>query len=63
MMIYIKCIDCNKEFRISVIEADLISWKAGQPIQDAMPYLREGERELIISKICERCYDKAFGDA
>jgi hypothetical protein len=40
---------------------DLKRWEGGELIQDAMPYLSAGERELLISGICETCFDKIFG--
>jgi hypothetical protein len=41
---------------------DVIDWQAGKYIQDAMPYLSKGERELLISGTCDECFDKMFGD-
>lgn len=36
---------------------DYISWKNGELIQKAMPYLSPGERELLISQVCSDCFD------
>ena len=39
---------------------DLKRWEDGELIQDAMPYLSAGERELLISGVCGKCFDKMF---
>jgi hypothetical protein len=40
---------------------DLSDWKSEKKyIQDAMPYLSAGEREILISKTCDECFDKMF---
>jgi hypothetical protein len=40
---------------------DLSDWKSEKKyIQDAMPYLSAGEREILISKTCGECFDKMF---
>lgn len=41
---------------------DLAAWKRGTLIQDAMPYLSDGEREILISKTCGECWDAMFGE-
>ena len=40
--------------------ADMQAWEDGKFIQDAMPYLTAGERELLISATCGDCFDKFF---
>ena len=40
---------------------DVVDWKGGKYIQDAMPYLSADERELLISGTCGTCFDKMFG--
>jgi hypothetical protein len=40
---------------------DLSDWKSEKKyIQDAMPYLSDSEREILISKTCGECFDKIF---
>jgi len=40
---------------------DLSDWKSEKKyIQDAMPYLSDSEREILISKTCGECFDKMF---
>jgi len=40
---------------------DFFDWHNGEGfIQDLMPYLSTGERELLISGTCGRCFDEMF---
>jgi hypothetical protein len=40
---------------------DIADWKMGSGlIQDLMPYLSEGERELLISGFCGSCFNQIF---
>ena len=61
MILRKKCRICNKEHFLKVNELDAIRWKTGSHIQVAMPYLTADERELLISGICGKCFDKMFG--
>ena len=57
----VQCIDyCKEEKIIKAYPADYLLWKEGARIQDVMPYLNVDDRELLISKICPPCWDKAF---
>jgi hypothetical protein len=58
----VKCKICGNEFMFDVVEDDYIRWKEGELIQNALPYLKAGERELLISGTCDSCWDKMFGD-
>ena len=55
-----QCIKCTKTETVLVKKADLMAWKKGKYIQDAMPYLAVDERELLISGICGECFDNMF---
>ena len=38
------------------------SWVSGDKyIQEALPYLTAAERELLISKTCDKCWKKMYG--
>ena len=54
------CIDCKKTYIMFVNPTDLADWKEGKLIQEAMPYLTSGQRELLISQVCGTCFDKLF---
>lgn len=60
--INVTCGHCKGSFDVFVNQDDFISWQSGVAIQRAMPYLTPGQRELFISKTCEPCFDKMFGD-
>lgn len=59
--VQVECCHCNKVYTISVNPDDLDLWLQGTEfIQDTMPYLTAGERELLISQTCDTCWDKLF---
>ena len=58
----VDCRICSNEFTLQVNQNDLEDWQEGKYIQDAMPYLSAGERELLISNICEECFTNLFGE-
>ena len=58
--LYAECNFCQRSFILNVHEKDLRDWQEGRYIQDAMPYLTAGERELLISNTCESCFMKMF---
>ena len=56
------CISCKKEYKIEVNKADLYSYMNGELVQRAFPYLSAGERELIVSGVCDKCFIDMFKD-
>jgi hypothetical protein len=55
------CEMCGQYYTIFYNREDMISWLSGSlPIQEAMPYLTAGERELFISGTCSTCFDFLF---
>ena len=59
----IDCVQCKETQSITVGNEDLVNWHNGELIQDAMPYLSAGEREVLVSGTCGSCFDKMFGGA
>lgn len=55
------CRSCEEETRIEVTEYSHLVWGRGAPIQTAMPYLTDDQRELILSNICGSCYAREHG--
>ena len=55
--IIINCVQCKAQKELSVFQHDFANWREGRLVQDAMPYLDPGERELLISQICPECWD------
>lgn len=61
--IEVECVMCHTKHTILVPLAGYKLWASGQmKIQDALPGLSADERELLMSGICGRCFDKVFGD-
>ena len=56
-----QCVRCKDTHVLMVSNHDFKRWEGGELIQDAMPYLSAGERELLISGICGTCFDNMFG--
>ena len=56
------CVRCGETVFIKAYVSDLIDWKEGKLIQDALPYLDSDEREILISKTCGDCFDELFGE-
>lgn len=61
VVITVDCIECKKRYDIPVNKADYFDWYQGLLIQKAFPYLTDGIRELLISNICPKCWEKMFG--
>lgn len=58
-----KCKICKKYFTLKVKADDYTDYISnGKLIQLAFPYLSAGERELIISGICDTCFTDMFKD-
>ena len=58
----VQCLNCDDVHILLVGCDDLRRWEGGELIQNAMPYLSAGEREILISGICGRCFDEMFGE-
>lgn len=59
--INITCQCCNNDFHVLLDKEDILEWISGHGyIQDVLYYLTENERELLISGICETCFDDLF---
>lgn len=61
MIIQIDCTVCANSYNVAVNSIDYKRWNNKEVlIQDAFPYLNDGERELLMSSMCETCYDYIF---
>ena len=54
------CRMCNEIYCVEVEAEGYQQWKAGALIQNALPNLTPDERELLISKTCDDCWNKLF---
>lgn len=62
MQINVKCLMCGNDNSFHVPEENFKRWQAGELVQNALPMLSAGYRELLISKICPKCRDTTFGE-
>lgn len=52
-----QCVICKKFVAIRVDLEDLVLWRDGVLVQDAMPYLSPADRELLcLSNVCGTCW-------
>ena len=62
MELAIQCKYCNQVYIVKDIKPeDYQEWHNGLGlIQDVMPYLSAGDRELMVSRTCDNCWNKMF---
>ena len=59
MPVIVKCIWCKQSILVSCTQEQLDEWRKGNRlIQDVMPNVPKGERELLISGTCDACFDR-----
>ena len=56
------CRICSQQQEVIAPVAGLMAWEEGAFIQDAMPELSAGDREMLISQTCDDCCRMMFGD-
>lgn len=57
----LQCRMCGSSYAIIYNREDMLDWLSGEKfVQDAMPYLSNAERELLISETCGDCFNKLF---
>ena len=58
----VSCVSCKKTYTLKVnIEDYFLFDSPNRPhIQDIFPYLTPAERELLLSGMCEECWNKMF---
>lgn len=55
------CPFCGKTTPVQIRRvADYNAWQNGALAQDAFPHLSADEREMLISGICPKCWEKTF---
>ena len=55
-----KCTQCNQSIALTAPESEWKAWESGVLIQRALGSLNDGQRELLISGMCEKCFDALF---
>jgi hypothetical protein len=53
----VTCMLCQIPHEVCFEKTGWMRWRSGEHIQVAMPYLNSNEREILISRICGRCFD------
>jgi len=61
-IVKVTCEHCSSVHVLEVNPEDIIRWQSGVFIQDCMPYLSDAERELLISRTCDDCWNNMFGE-
>ena len=56
--LYTNCPFCGKRQYVTVEQEDYDKYVDGELAQNAFPYLTPAEREIIISGICDECWNK-----
>lgn len=56
------CPYCGTISKVSVPESGYKQWMSGTRIQDALPMLTADEREILMSRVCPKCWDEVFGE-
>lgn len=60
-IVSVGCKVCRREHHILVPKAGYRLWaRRAKHIQDAMPGLSDDDRELLLSGVCGRCFDRMF---
>ena len=55
--VHIECKSCHRTYALRMPVEAYAQWMCGAAIQDALPMLSPGECELLISGICEECFN------
>lgn len=59
-IIDVECFMCKKKYVLYANENNYKAWMQGTHIQNAMPELNSGQRELLISGTCNDCWEEMF---
>jgi hypothetical protein len=63
MPIQKRCHACGEVFTIMVNKEGYELWMSGKThIQNALPNLSDDDRELLLSGVCGKCFDKMFDE-
>ena len=55
----VPCVLCGQEYTIYVSPRDMREFLGGFAlIEDVMPYLTASEHKMLITGICDKCFDK-----
>ena len=55
---FVECIECGIRVDFFMDPKGVVAWQEGELIQNALPDLTAEERELLISRYCNKCFIK-----
>jgi len=58
----VACRRCRCEQTITAPVTAFMAWESGVLIQEALPMLNAGQREMLISGTCDDCWTEMFGE-
>jgi hypothetical protein len=56
----LSCIRCRSDHNVSLKGSDLFKYNQGKYIQEAFPYIPKDLREMMLSGICNTCFQTIF---
>lgn len=57
-MITKRCIVCGTEHELNITTQDIRLWHCGMHLCDAMPNLTGSHKKLLLTGMCETCYNE-----
>lgn len=57
-----QCVDCGTEFKFCFTPEQWQRYMEGNHVQRVFPELSDDDRELFISGVCGKCFNKLFAD-
>lgn len=59
----IECPRCHKTVELPLKESELLAWNPNETfIQNQFPKLTPGQREMLLSGLCEKCWNEIFDE-
>lgn len=61
MTLKIDCVSCHRPQTLPITAEAVEAWRGSDElIQDAFPQLQPGQREMLLSGVCDTCWDAMF---
>ena len=59
----IECPRCHKVVKLPLKESELLAWNPNETfVQNQFPKLTPGQREMLLSGLCEECWNEIFDE-
>ncbi len=56
------CIECGSTSVVTLDDTKVARWEGGEHVQNVWPEKSPSERELLITGIHGKCWDRMFGE-